>query len=156
MPGPGIEPGRPVGHGILSPERLPVPPPRPADNCAAERRQREPEFGTRTAPAPLNGWRCVMFRALFRVVLLLIVVVAAAAYLLGWKSGTGRREDAPRTVGTSGVNTERAREIGASVGERTAVGGSRSERALTDRRATAKAQAQMALAGTGQAPDVAG
>ena len=28
MPGVGIEPTRPYGHGILSPERLPVPPPR--------------------------------------------------------------------------------------------------------------------------------
>lgn len=28
MPGAGIEPARPEGHGILSPERLPVPPPR--------------------------------------------------------------------------------------------------------------------------------
>src|SRR3954467_13469144 len=145
MPGPGIEPGRPVGHGILSPERLPVPPPRPADNCAAERRQREPEFGTRTAPAPLNGWRCVMFRALFRVVLLLIVVVAAAAYLLGWKSGTGRREDAPRPVGTSGVNTERAREIGASVRGRTAVAAGEAKRALNDGQVTAKIKARLSL-----------
>jgi hypothetical protein len=30
VPGVGIEPTRPYGHGILSPERLPVPPPRPA------------------------------------------------------------------------------------------------------------------------------
>jgi hypothetical protein len=29
VPGVGIEPTRPYGHGILSPERLPVPPPRP-------------------------------------------------------------------------------------------------------------------------------
>jgi hypothetical protein len=29
LPGVGIEPTRPEGHGILSPERLPVPPPRP-------------------------------------------------------------------------------------------------------------------------------
>ena len=28
VPGAGIEPARPEGHGILSPERLPVPPPR--------------------------------------------------------------------------------------------------------------------------------
>jgi antitoxin (DNA-binding transcriptional repressor) of toxin-antitoxin stability system len=28
VPGVGIEPTRPYGHGILSPERLPVPPPR--------------------------------------------------------------------------------------------------------------------------------
>jgi hypothetical protein len=28
VPGAGIEPARPSGHGILSPERLPVPPPR--------------------------------------------------------------------------------------------------------------------------------
>ena len=30
VPGAGIEPARPEGHGILSPERLPVPPPRRA------------------------------------------------------------------------------------------------------------------------------
>ena len=28
VPGVGIEPTRPYGHGILSPERLPIPPPR--------------------------------------------------------------------------------------------------------------------------------
>ncbi len=31
VPGVGIEPTRPEGHGILSPERLPVPPPRPGE-----------------------------------------------------------------------------------------------------------------------------
>ena len=31
VPGAGIEPARPEGHRILSPERLPVPPPRPGE-----------------------------------------------------------------------------------------------------------------------------
>jgi len=86
-----------------------------------------------------------MFRALFRAVLLLIVVVAAAAYLLGWKGGIGRRDDTPRAVGTTGVNTERAREIGATVGERTAVAANEAKRALTDGQVTAKIKAKMAL-----------
>ncbi len=30
VPGPGIEPGRPCGHEILSLERLPIPPSRPS------------------------------------------------------------------------------------------------------------------------------
>ena len=43
MPGGGIEPPRPRGLGILSPVRLPVPPPGPA----GERYQKTGEFGTR-------------------------------------------------------------------------------------------------------------
>jgi len=84
----------------------------------------------------------------------LIVVVAAAAYLLGWKSGTGRRDDAPATVGTSGVNTDRARAIGASVGEKTAVAAGEAKRALTDGQVTAKIKAKMALDDTVKAVNV--
>jgi hypothetical protein len=95
-----------------------------------------------------------MFRALFRAVLLLIVVVAAAAYLLGWKGGYGRRDDAPRAVGTSGVSTERAREVGAKVGEQTAVVANEAKRALTDGQVTAKIKAKMALDETVKALNV--
>ena len=94
-----------------------------------------------------------MFRALFRAVILLIVVVAAAAYLLGWKIGNNGVE-APRPVGTTGVNTERAREIGATVGERTAVAANEAKRALTDGQVTAKIKAKLALDDTVKALSV--
>ena len=95
-----------------------------------------------------------MFRALFRVVVLLIVVAAAGAYLLGWRISQGPAAGASQPVGTSGVNTERAREIGATVGERTAVAASEARRALTDGQVTAKIKAKLALDDTVKALDV--
>ena len=86
-----------------------------------------------------------MVRALLRAVILLIVVVAAAAYLLGWKIGQGPGGEAARPVGTSGASTERTREIGAEVGERTAVAANEARRVLTDGQVTAKIKAKMAL-----------
>ena len=95
-----------------------------------------------------------MVRALFRAVLLLIVVVAAAAYLLGWRIGHEPAPGTPQPVGTSGVNAERAREIGASVGERTAVAANEARRALTDGQVTAKIKAKLALDDSVKALDV--
>jgi osmotically-inducible protein OsmY len=95
-----------------------------------------------------------MVRALLRAVLLLIVVVAAAAYLLGWRFGQGPRDDAARPVGTSGASTERAREIGAEVGERTAVAASEARRVVAEGQVTAKIKAKMALDDTVKALDV--
>ena len=95
-----------------------------------------------------------MVRALLRAVILLIVVVAAAAYLLGWKFAQGPRDEGPRPVGTSGPSTERAREIGADVGERTAVAAGEARRVLTDGQVTAKIKAKMALDDTVKALDV--
>ena len=91
-----------------------------------------------------------MVRALLRAVILLIVIVAAAAYLLGWKIGQGPGAEAARPVGTSGASTERAREIGAEVGERTAVAANEARRVLTDGQVTAK----IALDDTVKALDV--
>lgn len=95
-----------------------------------------------------------MVRALFRAVLLLIVVVAAGAYLLGWRIGQAPATGTPQPVGTSGVNAERAREIGASVGERTAVAANEARRALTDAQVTAKIKAKLALDDSVKALDV--
>ena len=86
-----------------------------------------------------------MVRSLLRAVILLIVVVAAAAYLLGWKVGQEPGAETAGPVGTSGASTERAREIGAEVGERTAVAANEARRALTDGQVTAKIKAKMAL-----------
>ena len=95
-----------------------------------------------------------MVRALLRAVILLIVVVAAVAYLLGWKIAQAPRDEGPRPVGTSGASTGRAREIGAEVGERTAVAAGEARRVLTDGQVTAKIKAKMALDDTVKALDV--
>ena len=88
-----------------------------------------------------------MVRALVRLVILLVVVVAAGAFFLGWwgnRSVTdGERPSA--TVGTSGVNPERARQVGAEVGERTAAAANEARRAIADGQITAKIKAKMAL-----------
>ena len=87
-----------------------------------------------------------MVRAFVRLVILLIVLVAVGAFLLGWwgnrRTGTDRPAGA---VGTSGVNTERARQVGAAVGERTAEVANEATRAIADGQITAKIKAKMAL-----------
>lgn len=88
-----------------------------------------------------------MVRAFLRLVILLIVLVAVGAFLLGWwgnrKANNG---PAPRdTVGTSGVDTERAREVGAKVGERTAAAANEAKQALANGQITAKIKAKIAL-----------
>lgn len=88
-----------------------------------------------------------MVRAFLRLVILLVVVVAGAAFLLGWW-GNRRITDveSPRdTVGTSGVNPERARQVGAEVGEKTAEAANQARRVLADGQITAKIKAKMAL-----------
>ncbi len=89
-----------------------------------------------------------MFRALLRLIVLLVVLVAAAAFFLGYW-GTGRlhpSQTAPATVGTGGhVDTERARDAGAAVGEKTAEAANRAGEALADGAMTAKIKSKMAL-----------
>ncbi len=89
-----------------------------------------------------------MLRALLKTVLVLVILVGAAAFLLGWWTGGDRRHpvDHPAAVGTSGqVDTSRAREVGARVGETTAEAANRAEDALSDGALTAKIKSKMAL-----------
>ena len=97
-----------------------------------------------------------MVRAFVRLVIILIVLVAAAAFLLGWWGNNRTRTDGPTSgaVGTSGVSTERARQIGAQVGERTAAAANETKRALTDGQITAKIKAKMALDDTVKAMSI--
>jgi osmotically-inducible protein OsmY len=96
-----------------------------------------------------------MLGRLLRGTLLIIVLVAVGAFLLGWWNGRVRRSDAPRdTVGTMGANTERAREVGAEIGERTAVAADQARRALNAGSITAKIKAKLALDDTVKALDV--
>jgi osmotically-inducible protein OsmY len=103
-----------------------------------------------------------MLRALLRAVIVIVVLVAAGAFLLGWWGrGSVRSEDTP-VVGTTGtpspdrptVDTSKAREAGAKVGETAAVAANQAEQALAQGSLTAKIKAKMALDDTVKALDI--
>jgi len=91
-----------------------------------------------------------MFGALLRLVVILVVVAAAAAFFMGYRiadRGDSTPSNAP-AVGTAGsrpVDTSRARETGADVGEKLAVGANQAQRALGNAALTSKIKAKMAL-----------
>jgi osmotically-inducible protein OsmY len=92
--------------------------------------------------------------AVKRAVLVIVVFVAGAPPLLGcWSSGP-QRSDAPAGQATPGANTERAREVGAEVGERTAVAIDRARGAVQEGGITAKIKAKMALDDSVKAFDI--
>ena len=87
-----------------------------------------------------------MIRALLRLVIVLIVLAVIGAFFLGYRIGPhGIQQTSERAVGTSGIDTTRARETGAAIGEKVAVGASEAERALSDTALTAKIKSKMAL-----------
>ena len=88
-----------------------------------------------------------MFRALLRLIVVVVVLVAAAAFFLGWWGGNRAHPGAgPAAVGTSGqVNTEKAREVGAQVGAKTAEAANRAGEVLSEGALTAKIKSKMAL-----------
>src|SRR6185437_8203571 len=97
------------------------------------------------------------FRALLRLVIVLIVLVAAAAFFLGYWGSNRLRPgtSAAPTVGTSGhVDTERAREAGARVGEKTAEAANKAGEILADGALTAKIKSKMALDDTVRARSI--
>jgi hyperosmotically inducible protein len=105
-----------------------------------------------------------MIRLLFKTVLILVVVVAAAAFLLGyWGTGrvlpVGEPRDGVGTTGTPApappkIDTERAREVGAEVGERTAAAANQARQAITEGSLTGKIKAKMALDDSIKALDI--
>jgi hyperosmotically inducible protein len=87
-----------------------------------------------------------MFRALFKLLLLLVIVAAVAAFFLGYRLGgdgvetpVSAREEAP------GIDTAKARQTGAAIGEKVATGAAAAEQALSDGALTAKIKSKMAL-----------
>ena len=102
-----------------------------------------------------------MFRALLQIVLVIVIVAAIAAFFVGYRFGGGDRAiEADPVVGTSGpdldpdIEVDRARETGARVGERIAVGANRVERIATDAALTAKIKSKMALDDNVEAADI--
>jgi hypothetical protein len=88
-------------------------------------------------------------RTILRTVLLLAVIAIVAVLLIGyWPTGWSlrdRTEPSP-TIGTGGrIDTERAREIGADIGERAAVATREVRETVEEAGLTAKIKAKMAL-----------
>ena len=98
-----------------------------------------------------------MLRALVRLILVIVIVVAAAAFFIGYRWGGGRNQatttpPAARqetAVGTRGdrVDTarERAREAGAEIGDKVAVGARKAGETLEEAGLTAKVKSKIAL-----------
>jgi osmotically-inducible protein OsmY len=85
-----------------------------------------------------------MIRGLFKLIVFVVVVAIVAAFLLGYDIRDFRQFDGPRdVVGTAG--SERAREAGAEIGERTAEAADATRRAVADGALTSKIKAKMAL-----------
>jgi osmotically-inducible protein OsmY len=91
-----------------------------------------------------------MLRALFRLAFLLIVVCAVGALLLGyrWGSGSVVGDSAVGTAGdrpSTAIDTSRARDAAAEVGETLAAGANRAQAVVADASLTSKIKAKMAL-----------
>jgi len=108
-----------------------------------------------------------MFRALLRIVLVIVIVAAIAAFFVGYRFGGGDQViETDPVVGTSGpdlpdidapdidVDVDKARETGARVGERIAVGANRAEQMAADATLTAKIKSKMALDDNVEAADI--
>ena len=89
-----------------------------------------------------------MFRALLRLVVVLVVLVGAGAFFLGWW-GSGRVMPIDRPAGTIGsagrIDTQKAKEVGAEVGAKTAEVANKAGALLNDGALTAKIKSKMAL-----------
>jgi osmotically-inducible protein OsmY len=88
-----------------------------------------------------------MFRTLLRVVLVLIVLAAVAAFYFGYRIADRDDPETPYAVGTVGkaVNVGTAREAGAELAEKVAVGANAAQRLASSAALTAKIKSKMAL-----------
>jgi hyperosmotically inducible protein len=87
-----------------------------------------------------------MIRTLFKVVLVVILIAAAAAFFVGYRfadDGVETPISAERAVPS--VDTQKARETGAKVGEAVATGAVQAQQVLTEGSLTAKIKSKMAL-----------
>jgi osmotically-inducible protein OsmY len=85
-------------------------------------------------------------RFLLRVVLVVVIVVAAGFLLLGYWAGRNTGAAQPGSVATTGtLNTERARERAAALGEKAAAASEKVKETVAEAGITAKIKAKMAL-----------
>ena len=87
-----------------------------------------------------------MIRALLKLILVVVILAAAAAFFLGYRIGDGGVETpVSAQPAAPGINTEKARETGARIGETVAVGAAQAQDALNDGALTTKIKSKMAL-----------
>ena len=87
-----------------------------------------------------------MIGAFVKLVLVVVVVAAIAAFFLGYRLADSGVETPVSAIQTApAVNTEKARETGAKIGETVATGAARAEQALSEGALTAKIKSKMAL-----------
>jgi len=87
-----------------------------------------------------------MVRALFKLIVLVAVIFAVGAFMLGWWSGGGWiRDRGGRPIGTTGIDTSKARQVGAEVGQKAAAAATQAGAAIEAGGLTAKIKAKMAL-----------
>lgn len=87
-----------------------------------------------------------MIRTLFKLVLVVVILAAAAAFFLGYRfAGNGVETPVSAIQPAPPVDTEKARETGARIGETVATGAAKAEQALSEGALTAKIKSKMAL-----------
>lgn len=87
-----------------------------------------------------------MIRAFVKLVLVVVILAVAAAFFLGYRfADTGVETPVSAVQETPSVNTEKARETGAKIGETVATGAAKAEQALSEGALTAKIKSKMAL-----------
>ena len=87
-----------------------------------------------------------MVRGLIRLMLVALVLVAGAFFLFGfWSGGSFQAAPAVTEIKTPQINTAKAREAGAEIGEKAAVAAARVSESLEEGTLTAKIKAKMVL-----------
>src|SRR5262249_41813883 len=86
-----------------------------------------------------------MIKTLLKVVLLIIVLVGVFAFLMGRRSGSSGILPDSGVKASGPVDTGKARDAGAKIGEATADAVNRAKDALADAGITAKIKSKMAL-----------
>ena len=87
-----------------------------------------------------------MIRTLFKVVLVVILVAAAAAFFVGYRfADNGVETPISAEPSLPSVDTQKARETGAKVGEAVATGAEQAQQVLNEGSLTAKIKSKMAL-----------
>lgn len=86
-----------------------------------------------------------MIRLLLKVVLILVLLAAAAAFFIGYQFAGP--DEPVQTTGPAipAVDTQKARETGAAIGETVATGAAQAQQALNEGSLTAKIKSKMAL-----------
>lgn len=96
-----------------------------------------------------------MIRAFVKLVLVVVILAVAAAFFLGYRfAGNGVETPVAAVQETPSVNTEKARETGAKIGETVATGAAKAEQALSEGALTVKIKAKMALDDTVKAMSI--